>query len=505
MARMSSLATHRFIQTFVIRATFPVVVPLLLSGCATSPTGRMRDAHLLYTRDPDARQVTAVETFGPFYERVETASGAVRTSYRPFLHTRISAAGGEAVRTETGWPIYGANRRGDALSWRFLLCFGANADVTDPDSARRVWAFPFWFHGRTPAGEDYAALFPLYGTIRNMFWDRIRFVGFPLWVEYDRAGLSTKSVLWPIFSRTTGERGGGFNVFPFYGQMAWYEKSEASYVMWPIWNSADYQARNPGRAWMLFPVAGRVDRASESKWMVLPPFFSVMHGRGPLDGYRKILSPWPLVRIEDRGDRHVRNFFPFWGRRYRSDGTYDSRWVLWPFYRFRHAERANRRERSHSVFPVYHHSRVVSRASRGGAFEHAEEDFLRVWPFYSRRQEPGHAWVRVPDLSVSKRAGAIDRNVLGMFTLYTRGETTAPAQVDRSALWGLFRRDRGEQRRATRVWPVYDSEEADAGWRWSALGGLLGREGRDGVSAWRFLWFFGGLNAADADGKEAAE
>lgn len=499
---MLSTAKNKGGMRFFRRVVTLSSVALLVQGCASSPTGRMRDAHLLYSRDPALRTITAVETGGPFYERVETAAGGVRASYRPFLHTRITMAEDEAERNEVLWPIYGSNRRGDALSWRFLLCFGDDKDRTDPDSASRLWAFPFWFHGRTKAGKDYAAFFPVRGTIRDMYWERIYFTLFPLWVEYDRVGFETKSVLWPIFSRTTGESGYGFKVFPVYGEITRRGKSKSAFVLWPFWTSAHYVDRNPGREWMLFPVTGRVDRESESAWMALPPFFTFSHGRGQLEKYRKINCPWPIVRIVDRDDYHQRIFWPFWGRSYRDDDTFDSRWVLWPFFRSRFAERGGFQERSDSVFPVFHRSTVSSRTERGGAYDHGKTDFLRVWPLYTRRAEPGNAFVRIPDLTLSKRANALDRNFLGMFTLYTRGETEEPKQIDREALWGMFRFDRGESRTVSRVWPFYDSREDDSGWCWSTLGGLIGREGCGETSAWRYLWFFGGVDADSASGEE---
>ena len=99
--------------------------------------------------------------------------------------------------------------------------------------------------------------------------------------------------------------------------------------------------------------------------------------------------------------------------------------------------------------------------------------------------------VKIPDLSFRKREGQLERNLLGMFTLYTRGETENPRRVDHEALWGALRRGYGERYAATRVWPLYDSrEEADV-WHWTFLWGLLGRSGRAGRSAWHYLWFFG--------------
>ncbi len=483
----------------VIAAVF-----LFCAGCSTPTTGRVRDVHLLYSRNSETRQITEVDELGPFYERVHTASGSERVTYRPFLHTRITDVTNTAERLEYFWPIFGSNRRENALSWRFLLCFGADPDTTDPESAYRTWALPFWFQGRTKQGEDYAALFPLYGTIRNIFWDRIHFALFPLWLEYDRGGYNSWSVLWPIISRTTGKSGSGFKIFPLYGQMEKSGKEKTKFVLWPFWTSGRYFDRNPGKSWMLFPVVGRVDRASESAWMILPPFFTVSQGQGKLDYYRKINCPWPFVRIVDDQNEHRRYYWPLWGRHYRDDDTFDACWALWPFYRSRVATRAGIRERSRSVFPIYHHSESRSDANQDAVYETEVETFTRVWPLFSSRADATHSFTKIPDLGFSKRNSVLDRNLLGMFTLYTRGETTEPQQVDHTALWGAVRRGYGELHTATRVWPLYDSKRADTAWHWSVFCGMLGREGRGAKSSWRYLWFFGGIDEDEAS-REGAE
>lgn len=478
-----------------------VAVAFLCVGCSTPTTGRVRDAHLLYGEDSATRRIQSAEQFGPFYERVSTAAGSERTSYRPFLYTKITAAGGNAVHREVVWPVYSSNRRDESLSWRFLTCFGADYDTTDPEAYSRIWAFPFWFQGQTKTGEDYAALFPVYGTIRNMYWDRIFFAPFPIWVEYDRAGNHSWSFLWPIVSRTTGENANGFKVFPIYGQMEHIGDANSRFILWPFWTSGVYTNRNPGSSWMLFPVAGRVDRASESTWMVVPPFFTFSHGRGKMDDYRKINCPWPLVRIVDTKNLHKRYFMPFWGRQYDNAGKFDSRWVMWPFYHSRYAVRAGRRERIRSVFPVYHRAETQKDGDKDGVFETELETYMRFWPLYSHRTDPANSYIRIPDLSFSKRIWALDRNFLSMFTLYTCGATENPRRVDHEALWGLFRRGYGDAYRAFRIWPFYDSNTDAGKCKWSVFGGLIGRSAESGESHWRYLWFFGGA-VADTANKE---
>ena len=464
----------------------------VFAGCASPTTGRVRDAHLLQTGTKDARRIASVETAGPFYERVATSDGGVRESYRPLLYTRIEAESGDAVRREVLWPVYDSSRRGDSLTWRFLIWFGYDKDTTQPDSYGRTWLFPLWFSGTTKEGQDYAALFPVYGTIRDMYFDRIHFTLFPIWVEYDRGTHSTWSVLWPIISKTIGEKRNGFRVFPFYGRMERKDLEKTKFVLWPFWTSGEYYNRNPGRSWMLFPIVGRVERESESSWLVIPPFFNVTRGKGKLDYYRKINAPWPFVQIHDGKDWHKRYFWPIYTHRYDDAGDYSARTYLWPFFNFRAAKRAGLSEQTRSALLLYADSDIRRDSDGDGVYETQVEQYSRLWPLYSHRADPVNSYFKFPDLSFSKRTGALERNLLGMFTLYTRGVSEETQRVDHEALWGAFRYGSGEDYSAFRVWPIYDYAEESGEWSWSVLGGLIGRSGDADEARWRWLWFFGG-------------
>ena len=476
----------------------PLLPILLLAGCSSPPTGRMRDAHLLSTGKPAERRIAEVKEFGPLREEVTTASGATRVSYRPFLYTNIFDPAADAERTEILWPFFEANRRNDAYSWRFMLFFGGNRGernlAADGREMYHTWIFPFLYYGRTRQGEDYAALWPVYGTVRDIWWDRIHFAAFPLWLEYERAGYHTWCVLWPIFSRTTGEYGHGWTAFPFYGRMNRYKTGEYSrFIFWPFWSDGKYTKRNPGYSWMLFPLAGRIKRADQSSYMFLPPFFNFTNGRGGRKEYRNYACPWPFVRILDDDEWSQRYFWPFYGTRWSTDGSSASTTVLWPFYNTAYDKSRTQFHTRTSLFPVYYHTKLLERKPSDPEDEYAlTEDFMRIWPLYSNRRDPTNSFTRIPDFGFSKREGALERNFLGALTLYTRGETQSPRQVSHSLLWGMFQRRYGEEEHGTRVWPFWSSSETEEKWRWSVLGGFIGREKPEPEkpARWRFLWIF---------------
>lgn len=464
----------------VFLASWPAVA-LLCGGCASAPTGRARDAHLLWGRPAEGRKISGARKAGPFWEEVRTEDGARRESWRPLLHTRVEAAEPGVALSEWLWPLYSRSERAGQTAWRFLIFSGMEKDASGETSPQdRTWLFPFWFSGTAKTGEDYAALFPLGGTIREMYYDRISFALFPLWATWDRNGNHTWSALWPIVQRQTGPRRDATRIFPLWGRSKFDGHYDASFVLWPFWTQAEHVGVNPGSDWMLWPLAGHVSRADENAWYVLPPFFSHASGRGKTPEYRKTWAPWPLVLLRDDEDAHARRFFPFYGRRWREDGKASLRVVLWPFWSDRQSVTRTRRVSEWSLFPVFHAS-TAERADESAPGGYAlEERYVRAWPFWSRRYDPARRYTRIPDFSFQKREGPLERNLLGMFTLYTRGENTgadgAPRRVDREWLWGLFR----------------DGEGGDGEWNWSLFGGLLGRSGRaGGPSRWRVLWLFG--------------
>lgn len=452
-----------------------------ICGCASPPTGMARDAHLTWKGDPGARKIAQVRKAGPFWEQVSTADGARRESWRPLLHTRIEASEPGTALSEWFWPIYSRSERAGQTAWRFLVFSGMTKDETQRTSVQeRTWLFPFWFSGTSKQGDDYAALFPLGGSIREMYYDKISFALFPAWVAWERNGNRSWSVLWPVIQRQTGPRRDAIRIFPLWGRSHFEDHYDASFVLWPLWTESRRVGVNPGTEWMLWPLVGHATSVNESAWYFLPPFFSYARGRGKTPMYRKTWAPWPLVLVADDKTGHRRRFLPFWSHRWRSDGKAETHTVMWPFWSDRKLDTDEWRQREWTLFPVYHSS-LSEKADPGAEGGYSlQERYTRVWPLWSRRYDDSRRFTKIPDFSLQKRAGPLERNLLGMFTLYTRGENTGAdgekKRVDHEALWGLWRSGHG------------DGGE----WDWSLLGGFAALSRKDGGPLkWRLLWLLG--------------
>lgn len=482
-------------KTLVARLIGLLLVVVSMCGCVSPNTGRVRDAHLLYASNEQDRKISEVYKFGPFYDKVVTHDGATRESYRPLIYTKVSSAKEEATAKEIFWPLYSENTRRDYRARRFLLWFSVDFDTTDDESRYRRWLFPIWFDGKTKTGENYAALFPIYGNVKEMYFDYFNFVLWPIWQEYGRGSQHTWSVLWPIVSRTKGNGISAFRVFPFYGTSTREGKYDSEFILWPIWSHSKYSGVNPGYSWMLFPVCGRVNTENETRWLFVPPLFSYAKGRGDTPNYRRINCPWPLVMILDKDNVHKRHFIPFYMHQYDDNKSLDSTWIMWPFYRQREAYRGRLKENIYAFNPIFFSSSIKADSNKDGVYDERVEDYMRIWPLYSERLDDVNTYVRVPDFSFSRRKGLLDRNLLDMFSLYTFGRDRERERVDHELLWGLYTRGYGKDYSKTHIFPFYNhSRDGDIS-SWSLFYGLIGKDRKGEESKWRFLWFLGGLDA----------
>ena len=378
-------------------------------------------------RSPD--QVVSRFRVGPFFEYRATRDGATFWAVRPF-YSRVSDLVCDTRVTDVVWPLGTFHRDQEQAWWRMILAYGSDRDVNRDDSAWKAALIPFYFQGRTRRGEDYWALFPIYGHIPHMLlMDDIDFVLFPGYLNYEVNRVEREYYLWPIFSRMGEEQGvTRTGVFPVYGRTQRKESSHL-YAFWPFWTSAVYESpRNPGSSWMLFPVCGQVDRAKEQQWLALPPFFS--HAK--TDSAERWRMPWPFFERVTTTNSVKRSFWPLYVDAQNED---DRRWyAVWPLGEsFTLTSKARRTERSR-FFPFYV-GETVSEKNKAGEWRETES-YTRLWPFFSRESHAGGAKLRALELSLMRYSGGIERNWAPFWTLYERGEEGG--SVTHDALWGLF-------------------------------------------------------------------
>ena len=339
--------------------------------------------------------------FGPFFER-DSQKGF--TAVRPLWSS--------TPRTEDFiWPLGTWHSGGEDSFWyRFLfLVYGHENSFN---------LFPFWF-SRTEreSGEFNWAAFPFYGNHPHLlFMDDIRFVLWPLYMEYSVKDVRSHAVLWPFLSWKDSPRE-AIGAWPLWGRSKLRESTH-SYLLWPIFTFAEYledrDTSGRGASWMLWPLYGEVNREREMQRLALPPFFS--YARTPQTW--RLRCPWPLVDIERGPKRDRWSVWPLVEhsvQKQRLDGAVDD--DIWRFG-WQLVEKTNDR---FNLFPFFT----------------KEKDFLRVWPFWSRRIEDGREIVKVLDLIPIRHAEGFARNWEPFWSLYS-SEELEDGRTRRKFLFNFF-------------------------------------------------------------------
>jgi hypothetical protein len=375
---------------------------------------------------------------GPLFECRTTRDGGTFWALRPFV-SRVSDPTVDTRVTDVAWPLGTFHRDREEAWWRLALAYGSDSDVSREDSAWKLALFPLYFQGRSRHGEDYWALFPLYGHLPHvLLMDDIDFGLFPLYLNYEVNRAEREYYLWPVFSRMEAEPGvRRTGIFPVYGR-TWRKDVSSLYAFWPFWTSAVYgESRNPGTSWMLFPIAAQVDRAKEQQWMVLPPFFS--HAK--TDAAERWRLPWPLYETVTTQDSKKRSLWPLYGEMDSPDER--RRYAVWPLIEDLTLRRKGKLTECTRFFPFYVDETVCQVDTNGAA--RAEARYTRVWPLFSRESDEHGSRLRALEFSLIRSSGGIERNWAPFWTLYERSQRENEVMHD--ALWGLFQyRQAVEQR-----------------------------------------------------------
>ena len=137
--------------------------------------------------------------------------------------------------------------------------------------------------------------------------------------------MQTTSVLWPIYSRSQGEKVDRFRVWPVYGRTDLSGEYRKKFVLWPIYTSVKYtNERNPGGGFILVPIYGQIKTEKADSYWLIPPFFRYMNS----EAQWIVHAPWPFIQMAD-GEMRKRIVWPLYGK--KSLGTLTRQYVLWPF------------------------------------------------------------------------------------------------------------------------------------------------------------------------------
>jgi len=445
-----------------------------LASLAASCAGSDLDWNPAYVGRADASGASSI-SLGPFFDD-RVAPGERETALHP-LWRRVRTP--ESTELQIVDPLLLLRRTDELTEARFLaLWWYRNYHPSHQEPERDTMLFPFWFSGSGPPGDNYMALFPLLGTVRDFAgFDSLSFFLFPLYYQVTK-DIREREVfhnVTPLIGWTSGgPRGGSWRVLPLFGH--W--QSEGKYDRWSwLWPIFHYQrnrldTEHPSTSWSVWPLFQRERGEGLSRWAFLWPFFRFHRatGRDPDTGewgheYYRDDVLWPLYRNEHETDHDRLRLFPFFSR-YRSPELDSDAYAI-PLLWKRQERQAEFVKDTFRFVPFLHWEEKTWRDGRG------TDEKLRVWPLFAwKGAGDGGRRLDVPallPLDVPRFTADFEANWGPLFQLY-HTDRDAAGTVRRSALFRLFRQESGP-----------------AGSRWSVPLLYAGRH-RDGRTTHDLLW-----------------
>lgn len=441
------------------------------------------DLGFIASRHTDVLGHTRTKALGPIWEKVVAPGDVTYAGIRP-LGSRIEDPVGDRNLLDLLWPLYNKRDLGHETSWQAGIFFGYGHGEEDP-RRHREWFIPFYFQGRNAQGETYRALFPIGGTIDEILGrDTISFVLFPLYIQTRINEVYSKSVLWPIYSRTRGPGIDRMRVFPFYGESHVEGKFDKRFVLWPIWNDVQYHyPKSSGSGFVLFPLYGQLNLTDQKTTWVVPPLFRFTRG----EDQNLVYCPWPFVQWGS-GDKDFFYLFPLYG--HKQVGNLDRHFLAWPFLWHSRVTYPDSEQTRWMAVPFFIHKHRYAEQAGG---KQTLARYVQVWPLFSYHRQGETSRFRMIALLPFGEIQGVERNWAPLWSLVQR--TAHQDNVDWEILWGLYRDfQRGDQARYRSLFPLMETwrdERVDPPYHaWSFLKGLLERERRGEDKRWRMLYFF---------------
>ncbi len=398
-------------------------------------------------RASDVADYQSLHLLGPLV-KYETKGFETEYALRPFFYRSVDDEG--VSQTDVLYPILGHKK--DATSTRFHLLHLLNYDFGNRESGsrNRSYLFPFFFYGEEDQGR-YLAFFPFHGTLYDWFGrDRISFTLFPLYSRFERNSTRVDNVIWPFFSKTTGEDESGFKIWPVYGASRKEGVYHKKFFLWPFFfsHSTGLNTDNPSELRAVWPFYVRSESPHSSSLSLLWPFFSKTENR--IKDYETWNAPWPFVRVT-KGERYYGlKILPFF-----ADETMDvkrQRWYLWPLYKIEemNTELLTRR-RDRVLFFLYSDVREI-KWETGDSLRRID-----FWPILTYKHSNGVSHLHALSLFEPFFPGnqSIERLWSPLWRVYQQKWDQQGNRVI-SVLWNLYWSEKQGERQAWELFPFIE-------------------------------------------------
>jgi hypothetical protein len=393
------------------------------------------------------------EAIGPFFynQKAETE----KTWAVPPLLSYDADPGTESKEIDFGYPLLTYERYGLEYRWQFcqVLSFAGGQSPNDDSVQKRFTLFPLYFQQRSPVpDENYTALLPLYGRLRNrLFRDEIFFVLFPLYIETRKHDVITDNYLWPVFHLRHGDGLFGWQFWPLVGhehkdvttRTNGFNETEIIgghdkfFALWPFYfdETTGIGTDNPETWHAALLLYGQSRSPRRDYTSVIWPFFAWIDDRGKK--YREWELPWPFVIVARGEGKTITRVLPLFSLAHDDEQESDS--YLWPLYRYNHLHAGVLdRERTRIVFYLF--GNLTEKNTDTGAVRQRVD----LWPFFTwKRDFKGGERLQIlaPIEPVLPNNRGVERNWSPLWSLWRSESNPQTGAASQSLLWNFYRRD----------------------------------------------------------------
>jgi hypothetical protein len=392
------------------------------------------------------------EVLGPLFYSEQRAKQ--RTWAIPPLVSYFRDPDTDTTEFDIFYPVITYDRYGTQYRWQVfqLLNMAGGPNQGDPNRDR-FSVFPFYFQQRsTIPGENYTAVAPFYGHLKNHFFrDEIFFVMFPAYSETRKKDVITDNYFYPFYHKRHGDGLRGWQVWPFVGREHKEVTSrtnnfniaetiggrEQLFVMWPFFTTltSDIGTEDFALQQNLLPFYSIERSAKRDQTTILWPFFSRIDDREKK--YVEWQLPWPLVVFTHGEGKTCSRVLPFFSVAHSPTLQSDS--YLWPIYKFNrtHADLLDR-QRTRILLFLYSDTRLTNTKTR------ESQQRIDFWPFYHYwRDFNGNTRFQVLSVLEPYLAGShkIERDWSHVWSVWRAEKNAKTGAASQSLLWNLYRRD----------------------------------------------------------------
>ena len=454
---------------------------------ATGLRGEERNLWPFLVREtnPDGN-VTSTEYAGPLLFKHTQSNDTQAAGFRPFY---LQIQEGRKRTSALFYPFFTWQSEDDYRYFTFfeLINFRRQTD-SDHQTSRNFDVWPFYFSRQT--GEEdssYRALFPIGGTIKSRFgYDRIHFVLFPLYGDFEKSGGHTTHAPWPFLRFIHGAGEHGFEFWPLFGHRGREGDYDSQFYLWPlIYKTArNLSEPQPDENFGVLPFYSRDSGPGYIRENYVWPFFGYTHRTEPVK-YDEKRYLWPFF-VQGRGDvSYVNRWAPFYTHSI-TKGV-DKTWLAWPI--FRHAQWAEAgiaQEQNQVIYFLYWS--LTQRSTTNPNAEAAHKTHL--WPLYSSWNN-GAGLRQFQLLSPFEVFFPTNEPIRQLYTpllaIY-RYDQRAPGDTRQSFLFNLLSWKKSPKDREFHFGPLLAKHSTPSGARIQLGLGLLSWR-RNGAERWKFSFF----------------